>query len=576
MRKLIRTINAGFLLLLLFVIYSSAGPTIDAKIGFNGFHTVDQAALVEFTLSGLAPGFSGSLVLRQIIGNPWVGEGTMETWLTISAGTSVVYSRQTALVLHRSNHLFEITLYDNTENPVATWQYYLRPFARKERFPLIVGDIALDLGEYPVILAASALPRDWRAYGTISTIILGRLTPPLLNREQWTAISQWVHSGGRLVLFTGSDFFLQDSPKLRNLLPLQNPVVVTDTTGLSLLTGELRDNTIVELHDGNWPLLIAIRHGSGVLVLITRRSFDLSSQQKTALIPLIVTPRPVPAIELAADELAADQLGQMIVKRPSRWKILAVISAVMISFALIVRCMKQQRLVLPFLIVATLIITVLSGLYSNRLVFLLNTYVIRTAFNIQGLDGLSVVSYGLFTFQPAEISLKVRDNDLIQPVLTGRPPLLMRREDDRVVITMRYGERCYLVVKRISPLPIKFQLEGEQTVIVTNNLPYLLRQSFLIQDGEAYPLQAIAPGISTLTYVHALGSYLPAAIAAYWPEYLQQLFRKIDVDITTGTWLIGYTLNERIERWEEIAVKVRDISLYLVQQKTVLSFSPSQ
>ncbi len=561
-RKWIRAIRVVVLWLFLFGIYGAAGPAIDAKIGFGGFHTVNQAALVELTLSGLAPRFSGSLVLRQIVGNPWIGEGTMETRLVISAGTGATYFRQTAIVLYRSNHLFEIILYDDAEDPVASWQHDLRPFLREERFPLVVGDIALDLDEDPIILATSALPSDWRAYGTISALLIGRLTPPPLRREQWAAIAKWVHIGGRLVLFTGSDFFLHDSPILRDLLPLKNPVVTTDTAGLSILTGELRDDAIVKSRDGNWPLLIAARHGNGELLLVTRRSFDLSSQQRAALVPLIVAPRPAPDIGLTAD-----QLGQMIVERPSRWAVLAAVSAVLISFSLIAVRVKQRRLILPFFIGATIIIAVLSGLYSNRPVFLLDVYAVRTSFNVQALYGFSIISYGLFTPQSAKISLKVRDNDLIHSVLDGRPPSLTRIEDDELVITMRDGERCCLVVKRVRSLPIKFQLEGEAVVTVTNNLPHSLRQSFLIRDATVYPLKAIAPGISVVTYGNEMGTYLAAVVDTYWPEYLPRLLQKVGINITTGTWLIGYTRSEQIERWGQTSVKVRDISLYLVQQR---------
>lgn len=563
MRKWIRAISTGVLWLFLFGIYGAAGPTIDAKIGFGGFHAVDQAALIKLTLSGLTPGFSGSLVLRQIVGNPWIGEETMETRLVVPAGTGAIYSRQTVIVLHRSNHLFEIILYNDAEDPVASWQHNLRPFLREERFPLIVGDIALDLDKDPVILATNALPSDWRAYGPISVLLFGRFTPPPLSLEQWIAIAKWIHSGGRLTLFTGSDFFLHDSSILRDLLPLKNPVVTTDAAGLSILTGKLRDDAIVKSRDGNRPLLVTIRHGKGELLLITRRSFDLSSQQKAALVPLIAAPRPAPDIGLAADQLA-----QMTVERPSRWATLAVVGAVLISFSIITLRVRQRRLILPFFIGATIIIAVLSGLHSNRPVFLLDAYAIRTSFNVQALYGFSIVSYGLFTPQSAKINLKVRDNDLINPVLAGRPPSLTRIEEDgKLVITMRDAERCYLVVKRARSLPIKFQLEGEAVVSVTNDLPHSLRQPFLIRDAMVYPLETIAPGISGVTYANEMGTYLQAAVDAYWPEYLHRLSQKVDIDITIGTWLIGYVLSERIEHWGETSVKVRDISLYLVRQR---------
>lgn len=564
MHKWIRAIIIGGLWLILFGNCGAANPTITAEIGFSGFHAASQSALVKVTLSGVTPFFSGSLVLRQIIGNPWIGEGTMERRLVITAGISGIYSRQTAIVLHRSNHLFEIILYDDMENPVASWQHDLRPFLREERFPLIVGDIAVDVNDKdPIFLAAGALPSDWRAYGSISSLLIGRLTPPLLNRAQWAAIAQWIYTGGRLVLFTGSDFFLHDAPILRALLPLESPIVTTDTAGLTILTGELRNNALVKLRDGDWPLFITTRHGNGELLLITRRSFDLSLQQRAALVPLlIVAPRPAPDIRLTADQLA-----QMIIERPSRWAALAIVGAILISFSLITLYMRQRRLVLPSLLGTTIIIAVLSGLYSNRLAFLLDVYVNRISFNVQVLYGFSVISYGLFTPNSTNISLKVRDNDQIHFVLDRRPPSLVRRDDDQVVITMRDGERCYLVVERIRSIPIKFQQNSDAAITVTNDLPRSLRRAFLIKDGRAYPLQAIMPGTSIVTYGNKMGTSLAAAIAAYWPKDLQRLFKKVDVDITTGTWLIGYAVSEQFERWEAISAKVRDIALYLVQQR---------
>lgn len=254
-------------------VLAQAETELSVEIGFQGRFVADHYARIRVSIQHDGPPLEGELVLRQTIHRPLAERRTVEVRrpVRLAPGARPVYELYMPLSslappegkgpeLH-----VELRARDRT---VARAVLPLGDRVGFQAFTLLV-----DEGSYPRLLPTGErveelrpeeLPHDWRGYGGVRRIYLGRIAVGRLLPEQKRALEKWLAAGGELVVLGGENFLLQDDPWLRTLLPLAvTEVQVVEALGLRAATGAPRGEVLYQV--GEHPLILRRSWGLGTV-----------------------------------------------------------------------------------------------------------------------------------------------------------------------------------------------------------------------------------------------------------------------------------------------------------------------
>ncbi len=259
--RVIRLAAVGSLISLLIPIVAWASPQLEVEIGLSGRFLVGRFTQARVVVHSVKSPFSGSFLFTQSVGTPWRGEASSRTQVAYPAIGDGTY--EFLLPIYDATSPLSVLLCAQDGTPVATAQLDLRQGKQDEAFTVLVGS-GDALSSAGVAIEEADLPSLWLAYEGVRALWIGQIPRPP-SQAQWEAIARWVLAGGTLVLFSGPDFYLFDSPLVRDLLPIDAPLVDRDA---GVLRGTPRSQTLTLLtaQDGP-PLLYSHHYGLGTVLL---------------------------------------------------------------------------------------------------------------------------------------------------------------------------------------------------------------------------------------------------------------------------------------------------------------------
>lgn len=558
MGSCLRTWKAVLIILLLTATSAAAAPQLEVALGLAGRFVPERLTPVRITISGVGSSFSGSLLFTQRVGNPWRGEAEsrVEIPLTLAGGTTLEY----LLPIYDFAHPLRVFLLNEGGETLAEEELKLRSRHRDEAFPLGVGAFPLRFSEELVTIGPEELSRLWPAYEAVSSLWIGRITsgiPP----DRWEGIAQWVLAGGTLVLFTGGDFYLLDTPLLRELLPIQRPHIEVGSGDLFYLQGDARSSTRTLLMHAGAPLLLARDYGAGTIFLVTMSAFDLERADLFAIKELIP---PVHLVSFATP--LADLLEETTLQRPGCPAATLLVLVSLISLSLIASRARTAKGTFILLLAASSLLSLSSGLYINRTKLVNDLYLLKTSLYVKASFGFHLDSYALFSRRDALAGVKVRG---VMPVMEELPRSLQGRcydidwqAGEGLSLSLARGERRYLRGFGAEAPLLAILFDGDEEVTIENDLPGLLKEALLIVDGEAFPIGEVDVGVGR----YYLEGGIPIREAGMQEPDLDALYNELSKEfaLQEGIWLVAGREVESLERTGGMRLKVRDIGLYVV------------
>lgn len=255
-------------------VMAQSAPSLDVSVGFKGVFTPGETAPVTIEIDHEGVPIDGELIVRQTWRPLW-RPSTKEP-RTIEATRSVTLGPKAQV-----RYTFYLPLYGEPppggESPELAVELRSNGQAlarrevalenrRRRGLVLLASDTGylqeLPTGEITIQLNATDLPQDWRAYGGVKRLYVGRLNVTRLSENQQAAIRQWVVSGGELIVLSGGNAYRQDADWLNELIPFRvESVASLETFGARTAQGEARGQ-VVYADDGH-PLLTRWRVGRG-------------------------------------------------------------------------------------------------------------------------------------------------------------------------------------------------------------------------------------------------------------------------------------------------------------------------
>jgi len=539
-----------------------AETTFDVVVGLGDHAVTGRLAPIRLTLPGLT-GDVARLRILQDVGNAWRGETTMsfEVPLVLSDAGDC----EEVLPLYDVALPLRIELLSADGRVLAQKEVDLRSKKEDEPFPVGVGFFSTPFADRSVLLSPAELPRDWSAYAAAESVWIGR-TRNGLDADRWDALARWVLSGGTLVVFTGGDFFLLDAPRLRDLLPIANPILTEREDGTGVLTGDLRGDAAVLQSKGGVPWLIARRYGGGSVLFVSTDAASLNREESAEIRGHV--PR---ARALSLVEATSDLLDQQPIDHPDAWAAALVVGLAIIALlSLVARCEWRPSRGLALLgVFGLLALSSCLYLYANPSRVVSDMYQTNTRVSVYGSLGVSVSCSALFSSsrRPAEVDVRLDSAPfelLSRSFESGSYNLAYHEGTARIELAP--GERRLLAAQETVPARLQARLNGDEEVRLTSRLPQRIPDALLLIDGEAFLLPALEPREEATVY---LGSPLPSGRVHLGVEgdplerLLAAAARTLPLD--QGAWLVA---GEVTEMWREgggARTKVRDVSLYVVE-----------
>jgi len=270
--------QAGTLFVVAFVLMTvgaTATPRLAVRVGFDGRFVPEYLAPLRVEIAGIGNSFTGFLLVTQKVGNPWRGEAESRTKIPLRLSEAA--EQEYVIPIYDFIDPLRVDLLSEEREILAEEPVELRAYRKEAPFPVAVGALSPHFDETFVAIDPNALPVHWAAYEAVSSLWIGSITDRI-SKDQWEAVGRWVLAGGTLVVFSGPDFYLLDSPSLRELLPLADPSP-SDTEGLTTLHGDMRPGADRVLARDDLPLVILRRYGAGAVFLCTVRPADIGQDE---------------------------------------------------------------------------------------------------------------------------------------------------------------------------------------------------------------------------------------------------------------------------------------------------------
>jgi hypothetical protein len=545
----------GSLAALLAAVPATAAPQLDVAIGLSGRFLPDRFAPVRITLSGIETPFPGSIVVLQRIGTAWRGEAPSLTQSAYPVLTDGVYDLLVPIYDGTSPLL--VSLCNEEGTVVATREIDLRQGRQERPFRTIVGDPG-GLSTAEPTVQAERLPHQWLAYDGLSALWIARLSRPI-TESQWQGITRWVQAGGTLVLFTGLDFYLLDSPTLRGLLPFTDPTVERET---GLLRGTPRPGSEpLVVSDNGSSLLVSSPYGFGTVLLATTRAEETPENVLQALAS--GTPD---AYRVALPGASAALLDEMSLDHPHYTQAILLVVVCLVGVSILAAHVERPRARLFLLLGFAAALTVSCGLVANRTASYSCLYVSKTVLSIQRSFGINIDSYSLFTTHSTS-GFAVPDAQI--PVLQELPRDLRDARFDITTgsegstrLTLARGERRTLRGGSDCAASVSAYAAGDEQIEIHNGLEVSLERAVLFVDGIAFTIGVVPPGTTTYTLEHPTPQDGPFSK----PEGLEGVLAAAHglEALHEGSWLVAGRLTEQRDT-TGTRRKVRVATVYVVE-----------
>ena len=535
---------------------ATAAPHLAVTAGFDGRFVPEYLAPLRVEIAGVGNSFAGFLVVSQRVGNPWRGEAESRTKIPLRlSGTG---EQEHVIPIYDFIDPLRVELLSDEEEIFAERTIELRDDRKEAPFPVVVGTLSPHFDEAFVAVDPGTLPVRWAAYEAVSSLWIGSITDRI-SKDQWEAIGQWVLAGGSLVLFSGPDFYLLDSPSLRELLPFDNPSL-SDVGGVTTLHGELRPGAEIALARDDLPLVVLRRYGAGAVFLSTVRSADLVEDEFSAIAAAVA---PARLLSLASE--VGDLREATSLQRPGFPAASLLVLVSLCGFTVIVYRTKRTKQTVVALLAVSGTLCVLSGLYINREIVIADLYSINTSLCIKGYFGSMIDYLGLFKATASPARIKVRGSAaLIQelPRSLQEHDLTIELDGDGVSLSLDRGERRTLRAFSSSVLPVTVSTLEDGKVRVGNGLDGPLQTAVVIVGETAFPIGEIPVGEESF----ALRNAVPLKDVVLGQEYCTALSRTLFADFFwgEGVWLLGAREQRSVDRSGNTRTKVRDLLLVAV------------
>ena len=539
-----------------------AATTFEVAVGLGDHVVPGRLVPVRLTLTSL-PGDAARLRVLQDVGNAWRGETTMS--FEVPLVLSDVGDCEEVLPLYDVALPLRVELLSANGRVLAQKEVDLRSKKEDEPFPVGVGTFSAPFADRSVLLSPAELPRDWSAYAAAESIWIGR-TRDGLDADRWDALARWVLSGGTLVVFTGGDFFLLDAPRLRDLLPIANPILTKREDGTRALTGDLRGDAAVLLLKDGVPWLVAARYGGGSVLFVSTDAFSLDREEFAEIRGNVP-----PARALSLVEATLNLLDRQPIDHPDAWvAVLLVGLAIIAVLSLVARCEWRPSRGLTLLgVFGLLAFASCLYLYAKPSRVVSDMYQTNTRVSVYGSLGVSASCSALFSSlrRPAEAEVRLDSAPfelLPRSFETGSYNLSYHEGTARIELAP--GERRLLAAQETVPARLQARLNGDEEVRLTSRLPQRIPDALLLIDGEAFLLPALEPREEATVY---LGSPLPSNMVHLGAEggplerLLAAAARTLPLD--QGAWLVAGEVTEMWRAGDGARRKVRDVSLYVVE-----------
>lgn len=536
-----------------------ASPRLEVEVGLGGQFVPENLTQLRARISGVGFPFTGSLLLTQEVGNLWRGVATSRVRIPFTQLGAELH--EWAVPVYDPNHPLEVLLLGQDEEVVASATIDPHALRGDKAFCVGVGALRFPLVEDLVAVAPEDLPRLWQSYEAVRALWIGRVSSGL-SQEHWEAIVRFVLAGGTLVLFTGRDFFLLDSPLLEELLPLERPRVEAGQDGLFYLRGEERPGARALFQRDGFPLVEARPYGAGTVLLVTTSALDLDETTAAALGKRLPDAHLLSTVPATATLLEGTRL-----ERPGYLPAILLVAASLVSLSAILLYVQDPKKRALWLIATAGLLCAGSGFYTIFAKRVNHIYQLITSLSVQTSVGFETVSYGLFATESRPVALEVRGpTPLVQEIpasLEGHRYDLDVTSDQSASLFTERGERRYLHTLEVCQIPLRVRPAEQESVRIDNRLTGALEEGLLIVEGRAYALGGIPRGES----VHSLRDAIPLEEAKMHGKSFAPLYATLAEEFAfqDGVWLVGASEVEREESSHGVRQKVRDVALYVVR-----------
>ncbi|MFQ6090803.1 MAG: hypothetical protein ACE5LD_05125, partial [Candidatus Bipolaricaulia bacterium] len=246
---------------------------VKTDFGFNGYYYPDSPTPIRILVRSQGPPLQGQLILAQQVRSPW--EGAVEERLILPLELAGKTEKLLQLNFPVRGYIYPLSLSVLAgEQTVHRQEIELKRRFLEERLTLALGEASfpgeLPTGERLIQVEPESFPPEWPGLLGVRRIYLGRFNPSYLSGKQREALVRWLEWGGELVALGGANWYLQDSPYLRELLPFK-PRGIGQREGRPAVLGEPRGEV---LYQDGIPVLIAGRRGRGRVIFSTVNPFD--------------------------------------------------------------------------------------------------------------------------------------------------------------------------------------------------------------------------------------------------------------------------------------------------------------
>ena len=528
------------------------------EVGVAGSLVPNACTSVEARISGVEFPFAGSLLLRQPMGNAWRGEATSTVRIPLTLlGTGL---QEWAIPIYDATRPLEGVLLDASGGPLASATVNLDALRRDAPFPLQVGTFGQPVTGDPAFVDPEHLPLLWQSYEGISSVWLGRLSSGL-NPERCAALARWILAGGTLVVFTGRDFYLLDSPLLRELLPIDLPTLTEDGRGSFYLSGQAKSGARVLLRQDAVPLLLEGDYGAGSVFLVTKGVFDVDEATWAAISSHITD-----AHLLSLASPTKTLLEGVRLRRPSYLVAAGLVAASVLALATIVLRVGRPRRRLLLLAITTGSLCLASGLYTIWAERVAALYQYITIVHVQDTVAITMFDMELFATDDRPVRVEVRDplpwvEELPKSLQVARFDIDLDLRNGTASLVLAAGETRSLRAGDRGQALLRVDRFEESEVRIVNR-EAALGQAILFDGGRAYALGSIPTGESRFRLRDAIpaedvtlekdAATVFATIAGAFP-------------FQEGTWLVASREGKREKRYSGLQTEVREVAVYVVK-----------
>lgn len=469
---------------------------VETEFGFDGYYYPDSPTPIQVLVRGQGPPLQGRIIVSQEVKSPW--QGAVEERLVRPFGLPGKSEKlfHFNFPLHGYIYPLSITIVAGDEI-IYEKEIELKRRFLEERLTLVIGESpfpgGLPTGERPIQIEPESLPPRWPGLLGVRRIYLGRLNPSSLSRAQRQALVRWIEWGGELVVLGGDNWWLQDSPYLRGLLPFE-PWEVGERAGLPVVLGKPRGEVLYQQED--LPILIAGRRGRGRVIFSTINPLDGSVGEE--FWEPLSGGRTWEGPDGERLRLAAELLGGVRLPFPSKFTLIGIYSLYIGGLALLGRIALHRQwliLLIPLWIAGTM---VLIARYIDRPQFAKPLIGLELGMiHDLGETALHSSWLGLFAKADAELELPVDVGDgyLLQAIPKERgdhlydADYLPDRGRMRVSFRMAEWRGRAFYLERFAEDLASLKVMGER-VMVKNLSRYTLRDCLLF-DKDKGKLYAI-------------------------------------------------------------------------------------